>query len=148
MTKIAIPLVAEILKKNQLEAGVLRRIIEEMNLVVQNESDEPSEPAVKKQFVIIVSDADSRLPKHDFAGWVVQIPETESPATTQERILKSAYDYNATKKGRLYPCKTIGEAIEAVPGRIFKEADLWVKTKTPVLVLRTNNEIPTEVVAQ
>jgi hypothetical protein len=31
-----------------------------------------------------------------------------------------------------------------VPAKIFKETDLWVKTKTPVLVLRTNNEIPHE----
>jgi hypothetical protein len=40
--------------------------------------------------------------------------------------------------------KTVGEAIENVPAKFFKEAELWVKTKTPVLVLKTNNEIPKE----
>ena len=40
------------------------------------------------------------------------------------------------------PVKTVGEAIENVPAKLFKESDVWVKTKTPVLVLRTDNEIP------
>jgi hypothetical protein len=40
--------------------------------------------------------------------------------------------------------KTVGEALEAVPAKQFKEADVWVKSKTPVLMLRTDNEIPKE----
>ncbi|HYP16950.1 MAG TPA: hypothetical protein VEQ65_07035, partial [Opitutus sp.] len=145
MPKIDVSKVAEILKKNEIEPAVLRRVMEEMNLVVQpdpGEDDKP--PAVKKQFVILVSDPDGKFPKTDFAGWVLQIPETESVATTQERIIRSAYDYNATRKGRLYPAKTIGEALENVPAKHFKEAEVWVKTKTPVLVLKTDNEIPKE----
>jgi len=31
--------------------------------------------------------------------------------------LRSAYDYNMTKKGQLYPVKTVGEALEAVPAK-------------------------------
>jgi len=116
-----------------------------MNLAVQPEpGEEDKPPPVKKQFVILVSDPENRFPKTDFAGWVLQLPETESPATVQDRIFRSAYDYNATRKGRLYPAKTVGEALENVPAKHFKEAELWVKTKTPVLVLKTDNEIPKE----
>jgi len=32
--------------------------------------------------------------------------------------------------------------VENVPGKFFRDAELWVRTKTPVLVLRTDNEIP------
>lgn len=146
MPKIDVSKVAEILKKNHLDPAVLRRVVEEMNLAVQPETgDEEKPPAVKKQFVILVSDPEDELPrKTEFAGWVLQIPETESPATTQERIFRSAYDYNTTRKGRLYPAKTVGEALENVPAKHFKEAEVWVKTKTPVLVLKTDNEIPKE----
>lgn len=144
MPKIDISKVAEIIKKNHIEPAVLRRIIEEMNLAVQPEEGEESAPSVKKQFVVLVSDPTGLLKKHDFAGWVLQIPEEESPATIQARIFKTAYDYNATKKGRLYPAKTVGETIENVPAKLFKEADVWIKTKTPVLVLTTDNEIPKE----
>ena len=143
MPKIDVNKVAEILKKNQIDPAVLRRVVEEMNLAVQPDpgEEEPKAP-VKKQFVILVSDPNGKLPKADFTGWVLQIPEDESPVSVQERVLKAIYDFNASKKGRLYPAKTIGDALESVPGKFFKEVELWVKTKEPVFVLRTDNEIP------
>ena len=143
MPKIDVSKVAEILKKNEVPPAVLRRVIEEMNLAAQPEpGDEEKPPAVKKQFVILVSDPDDKLPKHDFVGWVLQIPENESVVTAQERIFRAAYEFNASKKGRLLPVKTVGEAIENVPAKFFKESDVWVKTKTPVLMLKTDNEVP------
>lgn len=144
MPKIEVNKCAEILKKNQIEPAVLRRIIEEMNLAIQPEEGDEKAPAIKKQFVVLVSDPDGLMPKHDFVAWVLQIPESDSPATTQDRILRSSYDFNATQKGRLMPVKTVGESIENVPAKFFKEADVWVKTKTPVLVLKTDNAIPRE----
>jgi hypothetical protein len=145
MPKIDVSKVAEILHKNKIEPAVLRRIIEEMNHAVQPDpTEEDKPPPVKKQWVILVSDPEHRLPKTDFVGWVVQIPEDESPATTQDRLFRGAYDFNASKRGRLLPVKTVGEAVENVPAKHFKEADLWVKTKTPVLILRTDNQIPTD----
>ncbi|MEY4939122.1 MAG: hypothetical protein RIQ93_857 [Verrucomicrobiota bacterium] len=145
MPKIDISKVAEILKKNQVDPALLRRVVEEMNLAAQPDGGQDEKPpAVKKQFVILVSDPDGRMPKTDFVGWVLQMPENESPATIQDRIFRSSYDFNTTKKGQLMPVKTVGESIENVPGKFFKEADVWVKTKTPVLVLKTDNEIPKE----
>lgn len=144
MPKIDVNTAAEILKKNQLEPALLRQVIEEMNLAAQPEGAEgETVPVVKKQFVILASDPDGRLKDvPDFVGWVLQIPEDESIATTQDRIFRGAYDYNASKKGRLYPAKTVGEALENVPTKFFKEAEVWVKSKIPVLVLRTDNNIP------
>lgn len=143
MPKIEINKVAEVIKRNEVAADVARRIIEELQFASQPEpGDEEALPAVKKQFVILISDPDGKLPKHDFVGWVLQIPENESIATTQERIFRGAYDFNASKKGRLLPVKTVGEALENVASKHFKEAELWVKTKTPVLMLRTDNGIP------
>ncbi len=145
MPKIEVSTVAEILKKNQLDPKVLRQVVEEMNLAVQpDEGDGEAPPAVKKQFVILVSDPEGRFPAFDFVGWVLQIPETESVATIQDRINRAVYEYNTSKKGRLYPAKTVGEALENIPAKFFKEAEAWVKTKTPVLILKTNNQIPKE----
>lgn len=142
MSKLEVSKIAEILKKNRLEPALLRRVMEEMNLLTEPETGEEKPPAVKKQHVILISDPEGKMPKTDFAGWVLQIPESESVVTTQERIFRGAYDYNASKRGRLYPVKTVGEALESVPAKHFKDADLWVRTKTAVLVLVTPNEIP------
>ncbi|MFA5265000.1 MAG: hypothetical protein WC378_14345 [Opitutaceae bacterium] len=142
MPKIEINQVAEILKRNKADPALLRAVVQEMNLLAQAAAEEEKPPAVKKQFVILVSDPDGRFPKHDFAGWVLQIPEEESPVTTTERIFRASYEFNSSKKGHLLPVKTVGEAIENVPAKSFKEAEVWVKTKTPVLILTTDNEIP------
>jgi hypothetical protein len=111
-------------------------------LAALSSKEKEKTPAVKKQFVILVSDPQGFLRGHDFAGWVLQIPDEASPVTTEERIRQAAYDFNTTKKGRLLPTQTIGEACENVPARTFKDHEIWVKTKTPVLVCVTNNELP------
>jgi hypothetical protein len=146
MPKIDVNLAAEICKKNEVAPDLLRRIIEEMNLAVQPEGEDgEAKPHTPKQFFVLVSDPEGKLATcGDLVAWVGQLPESESVATVCDRIHRSAYDYNTTKKGRLLPVKTVGEALESVPAKFFKEAELWVKTKTPVLVIKTNNEIPKE----
>ena len=62
--------------------------------------------------------------------------------TAEERIVKSAYEFNITPKGRRMPVKTIAEVCEHVSGRITKEQGLWIKTKEPVYVLRTGGKVP------
>ena len=145
MPKIDVNKVAEILKKNQVDPALMRKLIEEMNIAVQPDpGEEEKPPPVKKQFVFVVSDPEGKLPKDDLVGWVLQIPESESPATTLYRIHRAAYEFNATKKGQLLPAKTMGDTLENVPAKHFKAVDTWVKTKTPVLMLKSNNEIPSD----
>jgi hypothetical protein len=144
MSKIEINRVAVILKKHDIAPATLGAIVGEMNLFSRAEAGDERPPPVKKQHVILVSDPEGRLPDGEFAGWVLQIPETESAATTQDRIFRGAADYNTTRKGRMYPVRTVGDALENVAAKFFKAAGLSVRTKTPVLVLRTDNEIPRE----
>ncbi len=143
MAKIEVNQVAEILKKHKLEPSVLREIVEEMNEISAPAADEDIKPPPpKKQFVILLSDPEGKLPAKDLTGWIVQIPENASPFSTTDRIFKGAYDYNASKKGRLYAVKSVGEALEGVSAKYFKESELWVKTKLPVGVVLTDNVLP------
>jgi hypothetical protein len=145
MPKIDVNQVAEILKRNDIDPALLRPIVEEMNQAVEPELDEEKPPAVKKQYSIVVSDPENQLPeKAEFTGWVFQIPEDSSVTSTTERIHKAAYEFNTTKKGRMMPAKTMADAIENIPAKVFKEQQVWIKTKAPVFVIRTDNEIPTE----
>ena len=145
MPKIDVNAAAEILKRNDLDPALLRQIIEEMNLVAQPEVDKEEKPPVKKQFSIVVSDPDGHLPAGiELVGYVLQIPEEASVTGTCERVHKAAYEFNTTKKGRMLPAKTFADALENIPAKHFNEQQVWVKTKTPVFVLRTDGQIPTE----
>ena len=141
-TKIEINIVAGAMQKHAIAPEVMAAILEDLNREAEgDEMGEPKPPHVKKQFVIVISDPENRLPKTDFVGWVVQIPDSESPSTTVERIVRTAHDFNSSKRGRLLPVQTVGETLESAQARFFKENGVWVKSKTPVLVVRTTNEI-------
>jgi hypothetical protein len=143
MAKVDIDLVKMILQRRDLDTRQVVSIISEIEeeVRIQLETEEKA-PPVKKQFVILVSDPAGELIDKDYTGWVLQIPEEDSPYVTEERLTRSAYEFNVTPKGRRYPVKTIAESCEVVSARIHKEQNVWVKTKEPVLICRTNNEIP------
>ena len=113
-----------------------------MELKAQEEEKLNRPPPVKKQFSILIADAEGELKDKDLTGWVVQIPEDDSASLCPERIINAAYEFNTTSKGQRMPVETIGEACEAVTAKLFKEQNIWIKTKVPVLAVTTANKIP------
>lgn len=146
MPKIDIETLRFILQRNETDIRKIAEIMNEIELELKAEEEEKAlrPPPVKKQFVMLVSDPDGLMEDKDFVGWVAQIPEDDSIATTAGRIHSAAYDYNATPKGSRMPVETVGEACEVVPAKLFKEQNVWIKSKAPLLVLPVNNAIPTD----
>ncbi len=143
MAKVDIELVKMVLQRAELDARTVAQIIEDINFESkQKDADEEKEKPVKKQFVVVVSDPRGRFTDADYTGWVMQIPEDENPASVLERLHNGAYDFNASPKGQRMPLKTVAEACEFGSAKIYKEHKLWVKTKEPVLIVRSDNKIP------
>jgi len=142
--KADIETVQEVLESSELEPELAQQLIQQIKWD-QAKVDEAAKaervPAQKKQFVLLVSDPNGTI-KNDLVGWAVQIPEDESASTTTDRLIRAAYEFNISKKGRKYPVKTVGEACEAVGARFTKEQDIWIKNKVPVQVVVTDNKIP------
>jgi hypothetical protein len=115
-----------------------------MELKAEEEERANRPPPIKKQFSIVLSDPEGELSDKDLTGWVVQIPEDDSVTVAPDRIIKAAYEFNTTPKGRRMPVETIGEACEIVTAKLFKEQNIWIKTKVPVLAVSTANKIPME----
>jgi hypothetical protein len=143
MAKVDLELVKLILQRNVTDVRQVAQILEDINQEMAAQVDEDKTPPVKKQYVILLSDPHGHLDRKDFTGWVVQIPEEESPATTEDRLIRAAYEFNSTPKGRRLGLKTIGELCENIPARFLKDQLTWVRTKEPVLVVTTTNKIPT-----
>lgn len=143
--KADLDLVKLILKRNFIDTQKIAQIIQEINVELDQDQEEKPKP-MKKQFVTLISDPEGVIEGKDLTGWVVQIPEDDNPAIASEKLLKSAYDYNATPKGSKFPVETIGEACEIVPPKVTKEHNIWIKTKTPILMIPTDNKIPTETI--
>jgi len=146
MPKIDIETLKFILQRNESDVRKVAEIMNEVEMEIKAEEEERAlrPPPVKKQFVMLVSDSEGILEKKDMVGWVAQIPESDNIATTAGRIHSAAYEYNATPKGARMPVGTVGEACEIITAKLFKEQNVWIKSKTPLLVVPVNNEIPIE----
>lgn len=142
MPKVDLELVKMILQRNDLDNKQVSQILEDINAEAKGAEDDDKTPQEKKQFVFILSDPKGELVGKDFVGWVVQIPESDSALTAEERLIRAAYEFNITPKGRRMPVKTIAEVCEHVSGRVTKEQKVWIKTKEPVYVVRTGGKIP------
>ena len=146
MAKIDVETLKFIIQRNEPDIRKVNDIMHDVQMELQAEEEERANrpPPVKKQFSIVLADSEGELAKKDITGWVVQLPEDDSVTVAPERIISAAYEYNASPKGRRMPVETIGEACEAVTAKLFKEQNIWVKTKVPVLAVPTANKIPTE----
>lgn len=143
MAKVDIELVKMILQRREIDTRQIASIVNELQeeVRIQSETEEKA-PAVKKQYVILVSDPNEVLKGIDLTGWVLQIPEEDSPFVTEDRIRRGVYDFNVSPKGQRFPVKTVAEACEVVSEKYFKDHKVWVRTKEPVLICRTDNKIP------
>lgn len=145
MPKVSVELIHEVLSANNLDQETIQKVLAEIEKQAEAEAEAAKserEPQQKKQFILLVSDPRGTIPDEDYVGWIVQIPEDDSPDTTMDKLFRASYEYNISKKGRRHPVKSVGEACEAVGTRFLKEQDLAIKTKIPVTILKTDNKIP------
>lgn len=144
MAKIDIDKLKQILHRNESDVQKINDILNEINLELQIEKEERDArpPMVKKQYITLIADSEGILKDRDLATWVLQIPEEDNPHLILEKIHASAYDYNSSPKGRRLPVRSVGETLEIVTAKTFKENHVWVKTKIPVLAISCDNQLP------
>ena len=144
MAKIDVEKLKRILHRNESDIQKINDILNDIatELQIEQAEKEARPPAVKKQFITLIADNDGQLLDQDFASWVLQIPEEANPQAVIDKIHQSAYTYNATPKGSRFPVKSMGETLESVSAKIFKENEVWVKTKIPVLAVSCKNQLP------
>lgn len=144
MAKIDIDKLKQILHRNESDIQKITDILNEINLELQIEKEERDArpPLVKKQYITLIADSEGILQDRDLATWVLQIPEEDNPHRILEKIHQSAHNYNSSPKGRRLPVRSLGETLEVVSAKIFKENQVWVKTKIPVLAISCNNQLP------
>ena len=144
MAKIDVEKLKRILHRNESDIQKINDILNDIatELQIEQAEKEARPPTVKKQFITLIADNDGHLLNQDFASWVLQIPEEANPQAVISKLHQSAYAYNATPKGSRFPVKSIGETLESVSAKIFKENEVWVKTKTPVLAVGCKDQLP------
>lgn len=135
--------IIEQIKSQQEAIDGLIELGDKQELDKSVESDEEKPPRKKKQFNIIVSDPEGKIPQGvELTGWVTQMDEDEPIESALNKIYTAVYDYNATSKSK-DKYATVGDACMNLKSKFFKNAGISIKTKEPIFVQVTNNIIPT-----
>ena len=86
-----------------------------------------------------------KLPKSDFTGWVLLTTQDQSLASVRRSAFRRRPTTTTPQRrasGPIRPRRWATPSARGAPAKFFRETELWVKTKEPVTVLRTDNEIP------
>lgn len=143
--KVSIESVIATLEEKNVAASIVTEIAQELqNLAEDAKGDSVPKIKTKNQFVVLVSDPDNKL-KIDLPAWVVQIEDGVAPSDVINRVKDAAKAFSQTRSGRKHPVHTLGEALEIVPRKFYKTENpsvkTLIKTKTPVLVIKTDNKL-------
>lgn len=124
-------IVKTIIQRNGVDFKTTSQIMLDIQEAVENQKEERP-PAVKKQICLLTTGE---------TGWAVKIPEDDNFRSCREKIIRAAEDFNMTPKGRRLPVRTIGEALETVPAKYFREHNIWILTKEPVFLQKVENSL-------
>jgi hypothetical protein len=139
MAKVELETVQKILKENGVDVRLAAAILNQLRDAVAEEAVEREKPA-KKQMLVLVSEPEEGLPK-DLTGWVVQLLEDDDPKEVADKIVDVAKAFNESPKGQRVPVESFGDAVQSIAGKLFKESDLWIKTREPVRIIPVKNSI-------
>jgi hypothetical protein len=139
MAKVELETVQKILKENGVDVRLAAAILNQLRDAVAEEAVEREKPA-KKQMLVLVSEPEEGLPK-DLTGWVVQLLEDDDPKEVADKIVEVAKAFNESPKGQRVPVESFGDAVQSIAGKLFKESDLWIKTREPVRIIPVKNSI-------
>ena len=143
MAKIDIKKLTQILHRNESDIQKINDILNDikLELEIEQQEREARPPSVKKQFITLIADHQGNLKGEDLVTWIVQIPENANHNELVKNIHQAAHKYNSSPKGGRFPVKSIGETLESVSAKIFKEQGIWVKTKLPAFAVSCTNQI-------
>ncbi len=139
MAKVDIEIVQKILKESGVDVRMAAEILNQIRDAVAEEAVAREKPA-KKQMLVLVSEPEEGLPK-DLTGWVVQLLEDDDPREVADKIVDVAKAFNESPKGQRMPVESFGDAVQGVPSKLYRESDLWIKTREPVRVIPVKNSI-------
>ena len=144
MIKISIEDVVEGLKKagvSDKEAGITLDYLKQVAQEEAAQKEENQLPKQKNEWGIIIFDADNQLQGKEFTGAVYQIPQNDDHSLVLSKISQAARDQVASAKRKKYPIHTMGEAIQNVKRNFIKDKNVNLKTKNPVRILISNNNL-------
>lgn len=149
--KVNIEDVEHILSKYKIDQKTIAAVVDEVvqateDAKADNGADGDKAKKAKYKHLIVASDPDgsARAVLERTPMWVFKVPDDENHTEVMPRFFRGVYDFNAkSRKGKKNPIKSVGDGIQAVGTKFYKPNKSPILTKEPVIVIVTDNKIPT-----
>ena len=123
-----------------------QKIVEDVRQAAEDaKGDGAPAKKTKNKYLIVASDPEGKYPNlSEIPMWVFKVPSEENHTEVLSRFFKGVYEFNAkSRKGRKNPIRSVADGIQAVGTKFFKPKKSPILTKEPVVVLITDNKVPT-----
>lgn len=144
--KIDIDEIPQILLSLKIDSKTVQQVADKLREVAEDNAADagPKAPKGKYKYLIVASDPENKYPDiENVPMWVFKVKDEEKHTEVLPRFFKGVYDFNAkSRKGRKNPIKSVGDGIQAVGAKHFKPEKSPILTKEPVIILKTDNKIP------
>lgn len=128
----------------QIDMSTRVKIIKDIEREAE-ESKPEREKNPKKQYVAVAITSNKAF--EEVPLYVVQIEEGDDHNMIIDRITHATAEHNNTPKGTKFPIETLGGAMEETKRKFITEKKVWVKTKEPIIIVRSDSNqlsFPTE----
>ena len=140
MSKISIEDLKTALNASNVEPEKQQKVLEEIEQIIQeNKNNNPPAPKQKNEFGVILYAPE--LMGKEYTASVYQIKNGDDHGTVLGRIFDAAKDHNESVRKKANLIKSVGDAFAHMKRKFIKAKGINLKTKEPVRVIITNNQI-------
>ena len=144
MPKLDLNTVMGILQANQTPTPLLKKIEHGLNEAAKEEEEEKSAPEEQPSYEpLLVTTVPSGDLNEDSPFFVMDYDSKRMNHTeAMDNFKRLVWEHNDKTKSKKKHAVTIGEAFQYVPGVLLKQHGFKIRYKTPVILVRTENNLP------
>lgn len=142
--KLALEDIQQALKAVQVEPEQQIKVLNYLQEVIKEHEEHKQDnaaPKAKNEFGVVLYDTNNELNGKEFTASIYTILQGDNHNTVLNRISSAVREQNEAAKRKRNVINSIGTAFQFLKRRFIKEQNVNIKTKVPVRVIISNNQI-------
>jgi hypothetical protein len=144
MPKLDLNVIMGVLQANQTPAQLLKKIEHGLNEAAKDDEEEKPAPEDQPAYEpLLITTVPSGPLTEDSPFFVLDYDSKKmNHVEAIEKLKAVVWEHNDKTKSKKKQALTIGEAFQFVPGVLLKQNGFKIRYKTPIILVRTSNELP------
>jgi hypothetical protein len=144
MPKLDLNIVMGVLQANQTPAQLLKKIEHGLNEAAKEDEDEKPPQEEQPSYEPLLVTTVPNGPLNEESPFFVLDYDSKKMNHVEaiEKFKQVVWEHNDKTKSKKKHAVTIGEAFQYVPGVLLKQHGFKIRYKTPIILVRADNDLP------